>query len=404
MRYPLRLISSREQGSLARALAGAGVDPCGIAIIEKKAESVVLRVDRVAAPVANIIKQQLLSIGGDAAVHRDVITGGPEQSSVYIIADRNRLAQLPAKLARQPFGLTELGAGIERLIHTMENPPRRVPLPAGEIDCATGPVVMGVLNVTPDSFSDGGAFLDPGAAYERAVAMVEEGAGVIDIGGESTRPGAAEVSAETELARVEPVLRKLGRTITVPLSIDTRRAAVARAAIDAGAAIVNDVSALRHDPAMAGTVRDAKTAVVVMHMQGTPETMQTDPRYDDATSEIIAWLEERTGELVRAGIDREKIIVDPGLGFGKRLEDNVRILNEIGDFRGLGFPVMAGYSRKSFIGTITGREPAERLPGGFAALAKCLAGGVAFVRVHDVKQTADFIKVWRAIELAGALQ
>jgi dihydropteroate synthase len=402
MRYPLRLISSRDRDSLKRALAGAGVDPSGVAIIGKKAETVVLRVDRVSAPVANIIKHQLLSIGGDAAVHRDVITGGPEQSSVYIVADRNRLAQLPTKLARQPFELGELGAGIERLMYIVEHPPRRVPLPRGEIDLAAGPVVMGVLNVTPDSFSDGGAFLDPGAAYERAVAMVEEGAGVIDIGGESTRPGAAEVSAETELARVLPVVRKLGVATAVPLSIDTRRAVVARAAIEAGAAIVNDVSGLRHDPAMAAVVRDAGTAVVVMHMQGTPETMQVDPRYDDAVSEIIAWLDERTGDLVGAGIDREKIIVDPGLGFGKRLEDNVGLLNQIGDFRGLGFPVMTGYSRKSFIGKITGREPAERLPGGFAALAKCLAGGVTFVRVHDVKETVDFIKVWRAIELAGA--
>ena len=197
---------------------------------------------------------------------------------------------------------------------------------------------MGVLNVTPDSFSDGGAFLDPGAAYERAVAMVEEGAGVIDIGGESTRPGAPEMSAETELGRVLPVLSRLGPAISVPLSIDTRRAVVARAAIEAGAAIVNDVSGLRHDPAMSAVVRDAGAAVVVMHMQGTPETMQLDPRYDDAVSEIIAWLGERTGDLVGAGIDREKIIVDPGLGFGKRLEDNVGLLNQIGGLPGPRFP------------------------------------------------------------------
>ena len=165
MRYPLRLISPRPRGALARVLAEAGVDPHGIAIIERKAETIVMRVDRVAAPVANIIKQQLLSMGGDAAVHRDAITGGPPQSSVYIIADRNRLAELPAKFARQPFGLAELGAGVERLLGAMERPPARVSLPRGEIDLATGPIVMGVLNVTPDSFSDGGAFLDPGAAY-----------------------------------------------------------------------------------------------------------------------------------------------------------------------------------------------------------------------------------------------
>ena len=402
MRYPLRLISPRSRGAFARVLAEAGVDPYGIAIIGRKAETIVLRVDRVAAPVANIIKQQLLSMGGDAAVHRDAITGGPPQSSVYIVADRSRLAQLPAKFARQPFGLAELGAEIERLLGALERPPARVSLPRGEIDLAAGPIVMGVLNVTPDSFSDGGAFLDPGAAHERALAMIEEGAGVIDVGGESTRPGAAEVSLETELGRVMPVLRKLSGAIPVPLSIDTRRAAVARAALDAGAAIVNDVSGLRHDPAMIETARESGAAVVVMHMQGTPETMQANPSYTDVTGEIIAWFEERAAELVRAGLDREKIIVDPGLGFGKRLEDNLAILNELGDFAGLGYPVMVGYSRKSFIGKITDRDPALRLHGGLAALAKCLAGGAAFVRVHDVGETVDFLKVWKAIEAAGA--
>ena len=398
MRYPLRLISLRPRGGLARVLGEAGVDPHGIAILGRKAEAIVLRIDRVAAPVANIIKQQLLSMGGDAAVHRDVITGGPAQSSVYIIADRNRLAQLPAKFARQPFGLAELGAGIERLLGAMERPPARVSLPRGEIDLATGPIVMGVLNVTPDSFSDGGAFLDPGAAHERALAMIEEGARIIDVGGESTRPGAAGMNAENELGRVMPVLRRLGGAIPVPLSIDTRRAAVARAALDAGAAIVNDISGLRHDPAMIETVRDSGAAVVVMHMQGTPETMQLNPSYTDVTGEILAWFEERAAELDRAGIDREKIIVDPGLGFGKRLEDNLTILNEFGDFAGLGFPLMVGYSRKSFIGRITDREPALRLPGGLAALAKCLAGGAAIIRVHDVRETIDFLKVWKAIE------
>ena len=402
MHYPLRLIASRPAGSLARSLAEAGVDPHGIAIIEKKAETVVLRVDLVAAPVANIIKQQLLSLGGDAAVHREVITGAPPQSSVYIIADRSRLARLPAKLARQPFGLAELGAGIERLLAAAGRPPRAVSLPHGSLDLAAGPVVMGVLNVTPDSFSDGGAWLDPGAAYERAVAMVEEGAGIIDIGGESTRPGAAAVSAETELERVMPVLRRLGGAVNVPLSIDTRRSAVARAAVAAGVSIVNGVSGLASDTAMVDAVREARAAVVIMHMQGTPETMQNDPRYGDVTGEIITWLDERAAKLESSGIDREKIIVDPGVGFGKRLDDNLRILNEIGDFQGLALPVMVGYSRKSFIGGVTGRGTDERLPGGLAALAKCLAGGVRIVRVHDVRETRDFIKVWRAIERAGA--
>jgi dihydropteroate synthase len=401
MRYPLRLIAPRPRGVLARILADAGVDRHGVAIIERKAETIVLKVERVSAPAANILKQQLLSMGGDAAVHRDAITGGPPLSSVYILADRGRLAQLPAKLSRQPFGLAELGAGIERILVAVERPPAMVGLPRGALDLSSGPIVMGVLNVTPDSFSDGGAFLDPGAAHERALAMIEEGAGIIDVGGESTRPGAAELNADVELRRVMPVLKRFGGSLPVPVSIDTRHAAVARAAIDAGAAIVNDVSGLRHDPAMIETARNAGAAVVVMHMQGTPETMQADPGYVDVTGEIIAWFEERTAELVRAGLDRGKIIVDPGIGFGKRLEDNLILLNELGDFAGLGFPVMIGCSRKSFIGRITGRDASGRLPGGLAALSKSIAGGAAFVRVHDVAETVDFLKVWKAIEGAG---
>jgi dihydropteroate synthase len=172
--------------------------------------------------------------------------------------------------------------------------------------------------------------------------------------------------------------------------------------VDAGASIVNDVSGLGGDAAMIDAVRKARAAVVIMHMRGTPETMQNDPRYGDVTGEIITWLDERAAELERLGIDREKIIVDPGVGFGKRLDDNLRILNEIGDFQGLALPVMVGFSRKSFIGGVTGRGTEQRLAGGLAALAKCLAGGVRIVRVHDVRETTDFIKVWRAIERAGA--
>ena len=402
MRYPLRLISSREKGALAGYLADAGVDPHGIRIIEQKAELLILRVDRVPAAAANIIKQQLLSLGGDAAVHREVITGNPALSSVHIVSDRSRLALLPAKLARQPFGLPELGNGIDRLLAVIERPPARVPLASGAIDLAAGPIVAGILNVTPDSFSDGGAHLDPGRAADRAAAMIDEGAGLIDIGAESTRPGAAAVDTAEELARLMPVLKRLAGTVAVPISIDTRNAAVARAALEAGAAIINDVSGLRHDPGMVKAALEANAAVVVMHMQGTPESMQRDPRYEDPTTEIIAWLEERTGELARAGMDPAKIIVDPGIGFGKRLQDNLRLITEIGDFRGLGFPVMIGYSRKSFIGAITGREPSGRLAGGLAALAKCCAGGVDIIRAHDVRETADFIAVWKAMARKGS--
>lgn len=398
MHYPIRLISSRSRQSLETHLDGAGVDREGIRILAGKAENLVIRVDNVPAPAANILKQQLLAIGGDAAVHRDVITGRPEKSAVYLIADQRRLAVLAEKLPKQPFKLTELGAAIMQLLDRHNHPPRLVSLPVGAIDLSAAPIIMGVLNVTPDSFSDGGLYDNPDRACERALEMVAEGASIIDIGGESTRPGAPGLGAEEEIARVMPVLERLSGKMSVPVSIDTRKAAVARAACAAGAGIINDISGLTHDPDMMRVATESSAAVVVMHMQGSPETMQTAPHYRDVVSEIYEWLGGRSHKLILDGLEREKIIIDPGIGFGKRLRDNLDILHDIGDFHSLGFPVMVGYSRKSFVGALTDREPAHRLWGGFAALARCIESGVRIVRVHDVKETADFIKVWNAIE------
>ena len=402
MRYSLRFISSRSPSTIEEHLERAGVDPKGISIMMDKAESLVMRVDGVSAAAANIIKQQLLSIGGDAAVHRDVITGQPPSSTLYIFTDKRNVPTLSKRLSHQPFGLAELGGKITDLLSTLEHPPLSIPLPdGGAIDLSNGPVVMGIINATPDSFSDGGEFLEPERAIDRAFEMIEQGAGIIDIGGESSRPGSRELDADEEISRVAPIIEGLRGKTDVPISIDTRKAPVAEAAIELGASIINDISGLAHDPRMAETAARSGTAVVVMHMQGTPETMQDDPYYEDAVSEIIQWLAARTDDLVSAGVSRDKIIIDPGIGFGKRLIDNLAIFREMGDFRGLGLPLMVGYSRKSFIGMLTGRDPADRLWGGFAALGMCLDGGAHIVRVHDVGETVDYIKVWRAITAKG---
>lgn len=397
-RYPLRLVPLHAQRTTERLLTDAGVDPAGVRIITQKTDILMFQVERVTAPAANILKQQLLSLGGDAAVHRDVITGRPDSTTVYIVGDTRRLGELSGKLAYQPFGLPELGERIVTLLERLGNRPRAVSLPRGMLDLREIPIVVGILNVTPDSFSDGGLYLDPDAACDRARQMVAEGAAIIDIGGESTRPGSRSMTAREELSRVMGPLEKIAGAVNVPISIDTRSAEVARAAIEAGAAIINDISGLGHDPQMVEVAADTGAAVIVMHMQGAPETMQDDPHYDDAVSEIITWLDERTTALIARGVPREKIIVDPGIGFGKRLGDNLAIIEEIAAFHGLGFPILVGYSRKSFIGGITGREPAERIYGGLAALGKCLQAGVQLVRVHNVMETADFIKVWRALE------
>jgi dihydropteroate synthase len=259
------------------------------------------------------------------------------------------------------------------------------------------PQIMGILNVTPDSFSDGGRFLDPAAALAQAQAMVAEGAALLDIGGESTRPGAAEVPVADEIARTEPVIAAL-RDAGVPLSIDTRKAAVAQAALAAGAGIVNDVSALSLDAGMAGVVAAAKVPLVLMHARGTPATMQDAPLYDDVLLDVYDWLERRIAVAEAAGIARGRIVVDPGIGFGKTVAHNLALIRGLSLFHGLGCPVLLGASRKRFIGTISGEEQADRRVAG--SLAVALAGaaqGAQILRVHDVAETRAALALARAI-------
>jgi dihydropteroate synthase len=258
--------------------------------------------------------------------------------------------------------------------------------------------VMGVLNVTPDSFSDGGRFLDEEAAVKRGVRMALEGADIIDVGGESTRPGAPPVPAEEELRRVLPVVSRLAGEVEVPISIDTTKAAVARAALQAGASIVNDVSALRFDGEMAGVVAESGAGVVLMHMRGDPRTMQRDPRYDDVVAEVRKFLITSATAAESAGISSEAIAIDPGIGFGKTAGHNLSLLKHLGTLTGLGYPLLVGPSRKSFIGaTLGGLEAGERLEGTAAAVAWAAAEGANIVRVHDVKEMVRVVRMVEAI-------
>ncbi|UCC45240.1 MAG: dihydropteroate synthase [Candidatus Zixiibacteriota bacterium] len=260
-------------------------------------------------------------------------------------------------------------------------------------------LVMGVLNVTPDSFSDGARFNSVEAAVDHAVRMVEEGANIIDIGGESTRPGADPVDQTTEQERVVPVIERLRKGNPVPISVDTYNASTAKAGIEAGADIVNDISALRSDPEMASLVAALEVPVVLMHMQGKPKDMQTAPSYADCVREIGEFFEERIEYCRLAGIDRSRLILDPGIGFGKRLSDNLEILARLEEFRRFGLPLLIGASRKSFIGMLhpDGGEAAERLGGSIAAAVMAVQNGADMVRVHDVAQTVEALKVARAI-------
>ncbi|HVI92672.1 MAG TPA: dihydropteroate synthase [Anaeromyxobacter sp.] len=261
-----------------------------------------------------------------------------------------------------------------------------------------GPFVMGIVNATPDSFSDGGLFLDAGAAIAQALRLADEGADLVDVGGESTRPGAAPVPDDEELGRVVPVIAALrARAFPLPISIDTRKAAVARAALDAGADLVNDVSGLA-DPSLARVVAEAGAPIVLMHSRGTPEDMQRRAVYGDVVQEVAAELEQALGRAAAAGIPRERTILDPGLGFAKTAEHNLVLLARLGELRALGRPILVGPSRKSFIGRIAGSAaPGDRLPGTLAAVTAAVVAGAELVRVHDVAAARQAALVAAAI-------
>ena len=262
--------------------------------------------------------------------------------------------------------------------------------------------VMGIVNVTADSFSDGGRFLDAQAALTQARRLIADGADLLDVGGESTRPGAEPVSAELEIARVAPLIRAIRAESAIPISVDTMKPQVARAAIEAGAGMWNDVTALRHGPDSLEVAAELGCEVVLMHMQGEPRTMQREPRYDDVAAEVATFLQARAEAAVAAGVAREKIWLDPGVGFGKHmLRHNLPLLHALDRITALGFPVLLGVSRKRFIGALDGAAPSDqRLGGSIAAALWGAQAGVAAVRAHDVRETIQALKVWQAINSA----
>ena len=262
-------------------------------------------------------------------------------------------------------------------------------------------LVMGILNVTPDSFSDGGLFIKPENAIDRARIMVAEGADIIDIGGESSRPGAHSVSAEAEMDRVLPVIDGLAKAVEVPISIDTYKASVAQKALDAGACIINDITALQGDPEMVSVAAEAGVPVILMHMKGIPKNMQRDPHYDSLISEIISFLETKIQLAIDAGISHGQIVIDPGIGFGKTVEHNLEIIRRLREFKVLNKPILIGTSRKSFIGKILNLPPDDRIEGTAATVAIAIANGADIVRVHNVKEMVKVARMTDAIVRNG---
>ncbi|WP_018131737.1 dihydropteroate synthase [Effusibacillus pohliae] len=391
MEFNPYVIQVQSEHHLLEELRRVGSTETGNRIMAKKGRMLTIRIDNIGLKAAHILKQELLAVGGDAAVHRDVAALTIERSSMVLMATVRQFEILLPKLKLQPFGLKRLAAELEETIARAEGQGRRT-IRCGRYELPVGKrtLVMGIVNVTPDSFSDGGRFYDVEAAVRHAKQLVDDGADILDVGGESTRPGHTPVDAKEELRRVIPVIERLAREVQVPISIDTYKAAVAKAAVEAGAHIVNDVWGLKKDPEMAKVCAKLDVPVILMHN-----------RHEPFPSDVMNGVIRETRECVKlalaAGVKQERIILDPGIGFGKTYEDNLLVLRHLADFCRLGYPVLLGTSRKSVIGNTLGLPVDERVEGTAATVALGIAQGIDIVRVHDVKQMVRVARMTDAL-------
>lgn len=386
-----RLLTQADE----KILLSCGVDPASLKYLKPKLQHRVILLQGVKLYVANILKQTMLSLGGDAAVHRDVISGKIVHSDCVLTGDLRHFRGLIEKLTLQP-GLTDLAELIKKIL--IEAPSSlELSLCSNTYRWDKIPVIMGILNITDDSFSDGGKWIDPDHACDHAQQMMEEGAQIIDIGGESSRPGARAIDTAEEISRVIPVIKKIATRIDIPISIDTTKAEVARNAIDAGACLLNDISALRHDPDMLRVPVETGAGVILMHKRGTPRTMQKNTHYNDIMTEIYNFLDERVNTAIELGLNPSSIIIDPGIGFGKDINGNLKLISHIAEFKSLGMPVLLGHSKKAFIGEILDQSVDQREEGTDAVTSWSILHGVDIVRVHNVGRTQRTKKMLHAI-------
>lgn len=383
-KFSARVIDIINDSAARKELEVIGVNPLGVKVMSKKGVFRAVKVEGVKSTAANIIKQEMLARGGEVAVSHGTIDHSVSVGDILIFGTVRQIEDLLKKLELHQFDLPVIAKSIKGALASYDGHP--APIKAGRLtmDFGRRTYIMGILNVTPDSFSDSGRFFDPDDAVEHALRMEGEGADIIDIGGESSRPGAKGVTAKKELKRVLPVIKKLKGRIKAPISIDTTKSEVARAALEAGASMINDISGLRFDPGIARVAARHRVPVVIMHIKGRPRTMQRAPRYSDLVQEILDYFAGSIRIAESAGVPSEKIILDPGIGFGKTLENNFEILRRLAEFRSLGRPILVGVSRKSMIGKTLGLPEGERLEGTAAAVAASIANGADIVRVHDV--------------------
>lgn len=375
-----------------------GVDKEGISIMASKSLSFIIKLHEINPKAALILKQEMLSLGGEAVLPREIFNLPQKSFTILLLGNLKIYQKLISKLKKQYFSLPEISKTIEETIINYQRKNFVLNWKNYQLTLGKRTHIMGVLNVTPDSFSDGGKFLNKEVACEHALKMVEEGADIIDIGGRSTRPGSKEISEQEELNRVIPVIDNLSSKISVPISIDTYRAKIAEEALKAGASIVNDISGLYFDSKMAKVVSESQVPLIVMHIKGTPEDMQKNPKYDDLILEIMTYLRKSIAKAKEFNISEDKIIIDPGIGFGKNVSHNLEIIKRLKEFKILGKPILIGTSRKSFIGSILNLLPQERLEGTIASVIVSIYNGAHIVRIHDVKEIKRAVKIADAIK------
>ncbi len=403
----MRVLSVDNPKDLERLMQGIHVDSYGIKIMLPKAITHLVRINSLSNIAANILKQEMLSLGADAAVARGTLTGDARKTDCLLMGNITQFDRLKEKLTKQPFGLSQLGFELSETLDNYRKDDFVINLGRHKLNTAKRTLVMGVVNLTPDSFSQDGLYQLSVASCRLSVnkivdfiqRMVDEGADIIDIGGESTRPGAKAIPVKEELGRTIPVIKKIAGKIKVPISIDTYKPEVAKQALDNGASLVNDITGLANRK-MAKLVAGYNAGAVIMHMKGKPRTMQQGPEYKDVVGEVIDFLAGARDNAVCAGITKDKIIVDPGIGFGKTAAHNLEILKRLGEFKVLGQPILVGTSRKSFLGKILNATPQERIFGTVSSCVLAAKNGAHIVRTHDVKEVKQALLVLDSVNKA----
>jgi len=394
----LRRLLWTDERQAIRILKDIDVDPYGIEAMLPKMAHLNILIRRLPCKVANIIKQEMLAIGADAAVARGSVACSVEATDVLLMATRKQIDRFIEKVSSQPFGLNQLAVNLGQLLENIARDKWTLRTSRREMVLGDRTRIMAILNVTPDSFSDGGCYGSPEKAIAAGLKLTAAGADILDIGGESSRPGAETAPAEEELRRVIPVIEGLSGKVDIPISVDTTKAVVALAALAAGAEIINDISAMRFDAQMPAVMASSGAAVVFMHMRGTPKTMQQgDLDYASLMGEIIDFFHDRLNAAQTAGISADRIILDPGLGFGKSRGDNLKLLRRLAEFSVLGRPILTGPSRKSFLSHDGEAGPQDRLEGTLAAVTTAVMNGSHLVRVHDVEAARRVVTIADAI-------